>query len=251
MDKRDQLLEKLSQYGPVNVSFETVNGMPTGELSKLTIFGMDVSQAGTSFDLTTDGTDITLRINGGADSGATINLTDNCFNTSLGGSLLGLERARQDLIDYKSKMDDLAANMESMIAGAGVNFFTGALSTGDFAVDPALLQNPSLIDGTLAGNVADLRDTQINPPAQSYTFEQYYSLLVTEVGGNVKVAGDMADNQAAIKDQITSLRDSVSGVSIDEELTRMIQYQYGFQACARVVTVLDDMLDLLINGLIK
>ncbi len=250
LDKRDMLLEKLSQYGPVSVNFETVNGMPTGELSNFTFLGMDVSEAGTFFALATDGTDISLAITGGADDGAAINLTDNAFNASLGGSLLGLERARVNVMDYMSKLDDLAANMESMIAGAGVDFFSGSLATGDFAVNSTLLQNPSLIDGTLAGDVADLRDVQINPPAQPYTFEQYYSILVTEVGDDVKVAGDMSDNQTAIKEQITSLRDSVSGVSTDEELTRMVQFQYGFQACARVVTVLDDMLDLLINGLI-
>lgn len=250
LDKRDMLLEDLSEYGPVGVNFETVNGMPTGELSNFTFLGMDVSEAGTSFALATDGTDISLAITGGADDGTMINLTDNAFNASLGGSLLGLERARQNVMDYMSKLDDLAANMESMIAGAGVDFFSGSLANGDFAVNSTLLQNPSLIDGTLAGDVADLRDVQINPPAQPYTFEQYYSILVTEVGDDVKVAGDMSDNQTAIKEQITSLRDSVSGVSTDEELTRMVQFQYGFQACARVVTVLDDMLDLLINGLI-
>jgi flagellar hook-associated protein 1 FlgK len=251
LDQRDMLLEKLSQYGPVNVSFETVDGLPTGELSELTLFGMDVSQAGTSFALTTDGTDISLAVTGGADDGSTINLTGSCFDTSLGGSLLGLERARQNVLDYMTKLDDLASNMESMIAGVGVDFFVGDLSTGDFAVDPTLLQNSSLIDGTLAGSVADLRDTQINPPAQPYTFEQYYGLLVTEVGSDVKVAGDMYDNQSAIKDQITSLRDSVSGVSTDEELTKLIQYQSGYEACAKLVTVLDEMLDLLINGLIN
>lgn len=250
LDKRDMLLEELSQYGPVSVNFETVNGMPTGELSGFTFLGLDVSEAGTSFALATDGSDISLAITGGANDGATINLTDNAFNASLGGTLLGLERARQNVMDYMTKLDDLAANMESMIAGAGVDFFSGSLANGDFAVNSTLLQNPSLIDGTLAGDVADLRDVQINPPGQPYTFEQYYSILVTEVGDDVKVAGDMSDNQTAIKEQITSLRDSVSGVSTDEELTRMVQFQYGFQACARVVTVLDDMLDLLINGLI-
>ncbi|MFX4261978.1 flagellar hook-associated protein FlgK [Pelotomaculum propionicicum] len=250
LDQRDMLLEELSQYGPVSVTFETVNGMPTGELSEFNFLGLDVSQAGTSFSLTTDGADISLAITGGADDGSTINLTGSAFDANLGGSILGLERARQNVLDYMSKLDDLASNMESMIAGVGVNFFSGDLSAGDFSVDSAILLNPSLIDGTLAGDVADLRDVQINPPAQPYTFEQYYGLLVTEVGSDVKVAGDMYDNQSAIKDQITSLRDSVSGVSTDEELTKMMQFEYGFQACARMVTVLDGMLDLLINGLI-
>ncbi|RYD06294.1 hypothetical protein N752_05220 [Desulforamulus aquiferis] len=57
----------------------------------------------------------------------------------------------------------------------------------------------------------------------------------------------MAANQKAIKTQITALRDSVSGVSTDEELTKMMQFQYGWQASARMITVVDEMLDVIIN----
>lgn len=254
LDKRDMLLEKLSQYGLVNVTFETASGKPTGGMSQFTFLGMDVKQAGTSLDLTTNGTEISLKINGGTDDGMSINLTENAFNTALGGSLLGLERARRSVEDYMSKMDDLAANMSDMIAGTGVaagGFFTGALPDGNFAVNSALLQNPTLIDGARAGDVAALRDVRIDPPGKPYTFEQYYALLVTLVGGAVKVAGDTAGNQTAIKEQIISLRDSASGVSTEEEMTRMIQYQYAFQSSARLVTVLDGMLDIVINRLVS
>jgi len=250
LDKRDQLLEELSKFGPLDVAFETVNGKPTGELTKLTLFGKDLSQTGTKLDLVTYGTKISLKVNGGTDNGAEVNLTDNCLDTNQGGSLLGLERARQDVIDYKEKLNDIAIKMKSMIADIGINFFKGDLSKGGFKVNPGIIQNPASINGTLAGSVADLRDSQIDPADKPYTFEQYYSLLVTQVGGNAKGASDMADNQTAIKTQITALRDSVSGVSTDEELTKMIQFQYGFQASARVINVLDEMLDLLINGLV-
>ena len=100
------------------------------------------------------------------------------------------------------KLDDLGANMSDMIAGTGVaagGFFTGALPDGNFAVNSALLQNPTLIDGARAGDVAALRDVRIDPPGKPYTFEQYYALLVTLVGGAVKVAGDPAGNQTAIR----------------------------------------------------
>ena len=132
-------------------------------------------------------------------------------------------------------------------AGGG---FTGALPDGNFAVNSAFC-NPTLIDGARAGDVAALRDVRIDPPGKPYTFEQYYALLVTLVGGAVKVAGDTAGNQTAIKEQIISLRDSASGVSTEEEMTRMIQYQYAFQSSARLVTVLDGMLDIVINRLVS
>ena len=66
-------------------------------------------------------------------------------------------------------------------AGDGEGFFAGALRDGDFAVNSAILLNPTLIDGARAGDVAALRDVQIDPPGKPYTFEQYYALLVTLV----------------------------------------------------------------------
>lgn len=250
LDKRDQALEELSKFGPVGVSFETVGGKPTGELAELTFFGVDVRNADTTLGLATDGDTISLTV-----GSEVINLTENCFNANQGGSLLGLERARQNIIDYKAKLNDIALYLESMVGDVGINpdshyFFTGDLSSGTFKVNTDIITDPTLIDGTKAGSIAALRDTQIDPTDKPYTLEQYYSLLVTQVGGNTKNASDMADIQTAIKEQITGLRDSVSGVSTDEELTKLIQFQYGFQASARVVNILDEMLDLLINGLI-
>lgn len=252
LDKRDQLLEELSEIGPVGVSFETVGGKPTGELAELTFFGVDVKNADpATLGLTTVGGKISLTAYGSE----VINLTDNCLDTNQGGSLLGLERARQDVIGYKVKLDDIALYMENLVGDVGIapasyNFFTGDLSAGDFEVNTSIIASPALIDGAKAGDIADLRDTQIDPPSRPYTFEQYYSLLVTQVGGDAGNAGDMADVQAAIKEQIAGLRDSVSGVSTDEELTKMIQFQYGFQSSARFINVVDEMLDLLVNGLV-
>lgn len=247
LDKRDQALEELSKFGPVKVSFETVGGKPTGALAELSFFGVDVRAADpATLGLTTDGGTISLTAYGSE----AINLTENRLDTGQGGSLLGLERTRQNIIGYKEKLNDIAQNMKSMIADVGIDFFTGDLSAGDFKVNTTIVENPDLIDGTLAGDVSDLRDSQMDPTDKPYTFGQYYSLLVTQVGGNTGNASDMADNQTAIKEQITALRNSVSGVNTDEELTKMIQFQYGFQASTRVLNVLDEMLDLLINGLI-
>lgn len=255
LDKRDQLLEELSHFGPLTVTFETVNGKPTGDFAELKMFGVDLKPAaGTTLDLTTDGTKITLKAYGTID---VVNLTDNCNDTNQAGSLLGLERARQSLIDFKSRLEDLAVSMRDKIAAVNnqppaasyPNFFVGDLSSGNLGVDPALLSNPGLIDGTKAKDIANLRGEEIDPVNKPYTFEEYYSLLLTEVGGSTKSTDDMAANQSAISKQLTALRDSVSGVSVDEELTRMLQFQYGFQASARMINTLDEMLDVIINRL--
>ncbi len=247
LDKRDQALEELSKYGPLEVSFETVGGKPTGELSSLNFFGVDVRDADpATLALDTDGDTITLTAYGSE----LINLTENILDAGQGGSLLGLERARQNIIGYKEILNDIGLNLQSMIADLGIDFFTGDLATGDFKVNTDISENPALIDGTLAGVIAGLRDEQIDPFDKPYTFEQYYSLLLTQVGGHAANASDMSESQTAIQEQITAMRDSVSGVSTDEELTKLVQFQYGFQAAARVINVMDEMLDLLINGIV-
>ena len=48
--------------------------------------------------------------------------------------------------------------------------------------------------------------------------------------------------------QIKTIRDSVSGVNLDEELTNMIKFQKGYSGCARMLTTMDQMLDTLINS---
>jgi len=79
------------------------------------------------------------------------------------------------------------------------------------------------------------------------TLEGYYRGYIAEIGAQTESAKNMHENQRAILDQIEGLRESTSGVSLDEELSRMIEFQYGYQASARVLSTLDDILDTLIN----
>jgi flagellar hook-associated protein 1 FlgK len=80
-----------------------------------------------------------------------------------------------------------------------------------------------------------------------HTIESFYQGYISTVGSQTKSSQDMQSNQQAILEQITSLQESVSGVSLDEELSRTIQFQYGYQASARVMNVMDSILDTLIN----
>ncbi len=57
---------------------------------------------------------------------------------------------------------------------------------------------------------------------------------------------DQANSQAVLS-AVSNQRQSVSGVSLDEEMTNLITFQRGYQASARALTVMDEMLDTLIN----
>jgi flagellar hook-associated protein 1 len=60
-------------------------------------------------------------------------------------------------------------------------------------------------------------------------------------------AQGQAANQQVMVTQLERQRQTAGGVSLDEEATHLIQYQHAYQAAARVISVMDSMLDTLIN----
>ena len=56
------------------------------------------------------------------------------------------------------------------------------------------------------------------------------------------------ETQDAVMTQIQNWRDSEQGVDWNEELTNMLRFQKGFSACSRMLTVMDEMLDRLVNN---
>jgi flagellar hook-associated protein 1 FlgK len=61
----------------------------------------------------------------------------------------------------------------------------------------------------------------------------------------------MVTNQEALVNQLSTRKESVSGVSIDEEMTNLMQYQRSYQAAAKMVNVVDDLMNVIVNGLIR
>lgn len=74
-----------------------------------------------------------------------------------------------------------------------------------------------------------------------------YNQLVAQVGLDVQNAATVVTQDAAFMKQLTTLRDSNSGVSLDEELTDLMKYQRSYQACAKLITTAGDMLDIAVN----
>jgi flagellar hook-associated protein 1 FlgK len=67
------------------------------------------------------------------------------------------------------------------------------------------------------------------------------------VGANVAEANRQANNARVLADSVEDRRQSVGGVSLDEEMVNLVRFQRGYQGSARVFTAIDQMLDVLIN----
>jgi flagellar hook-associated protein 1 FlgK len=79
----------------------------------------------------------------------------------------------------------------------------------------------------------------------SYTFDEYYNAVVSTIGIESFSAQATLRQQEGIMLQLNSRRESISGVSIDEEMIKMIKFQQAYNASARMISVVDEMLDAL------
>lgn len=83
--------------------------------------------------------------------------------------------------------------------------------------------------------------------SQSATVDEYFRSIVGQLGVETQEATRQAVNQTILVEQVDSGRQAVSGVSLDEEIANMIMYQHSYNAAARMMTTIDQMLDRVIN----
>jgi len=187
--------------------------------------------------------------------------------TLTGGSMQGTIDARDDtLLTMQTNLDTLAStlitqvnnihqNGFSLTGSTGAAFFTGT-NAATIGVNAALVGDPRLVQA--AGTPGNPGDTsvalQLGQLATQHfgalgnqTFNGAYGQVVSELGHALQNANDQFGSYEAVNKMFMQLRDSVSGVSIDEEVSNLMIYQRAYQASARMVTTVDTMLDTVIN----
>ncbi len=253
VDQRDVLIGELSNLVDVS-TIQSDNG-----LTLTTSNGTALVVGGQSFALATqvDPSGVQHVFAQGTDITATL--------TS--GDLAGLLQVRDQAIPgLLSNLDTLAAGLVNGLntanqagfdlnGAAGGNLFApppaggiGAAASMAVAItDPALIAASS--DGTPGsnGNLAVLAAVHDQPVAGGQTPTDYYSNIVFAVGNDV--ANNTAELTASqsILSQLQDQRASISGVSLDEEASNMVQFQRAFDAAAQIVTTVNDMLYTVIN----
>lgn len=103
-------------------------------------------------------------------------------------------------------------------------------------------------DGRAAVEIASIRNSSVMVGSMK-TFDDYFADTVTNVGLKGEQAETNLLSQNAIMDDLRNLRDSISGVNIDEELSEIMKFQHGYNAAAKFITVWDSLLDTVINRL--
>lgn len=103
-------------------------------------------------------------------------------------------------------------------------------------------------DGRAAVEIASIRNTKVMI-GHERTLDDYFADSVTNVGLKGEQAENNLKSHMAIMNDLRTMRDSISGVNIDEELSDIIKFQHGYNAAAKFVTIWDSLIDTVINRL--
>lgn len=104
-------------------------------------------------------------------------------------------------------------------------------------------------DGSNAIAMAQLKQKNFFNEGKS-SFNDFYNELVTEVASKSKRYETELSYSRSLISQLDAKRQELSGVSLDEELANLIKFQHAYNAAAKIITTVDEMLDKIINGMI-
>ncbi|MGA2013636.1 MAG: flagellar hook-associated protein FlgK [Solirubrobacteraceae bacterium] len=218
LDQRDNLLDDLSGLAQVSVT-TAANGSDT-----------------VSF-----GDAATPLVNG-----TTVTWPQTLTSASGGqlGSLLSLSSATGPIGTLSSSLDSVAGQVISAVNALQPSspFFSGtsASTIAVSATASSIQTSSSATSGAnLAQSIADL---------QGGSADQAYAAFVGQVGNSVSAAESTQSTAQSVLTAIGNQRQSVSGVSLDEEMTNLITYQQAYEASARMMNTMDSVLNTLINN---
>ncbi|MGE4318866.1 MAG: flagellar hook-associated protein FlgK [Deferribacterales bacterium] len=143
-----------------------------------------------------------------------------------------------------------------LVASGTYGFFTGK-NASDIDVSALVKNNISYLatsttgavgDNSNAANIADLKSESLFS-GSSVTLDGFYALFVSAIATDKSTADVYTATKQNAVDEYELKLESISGVSLDEELTNIMRFQRAYEASARFITVIDEMLDKMVNGL--
>jgi len=281
LDQRDVLLEQLSRLVDIEVTDDHAN------MVIVTVDGVGLVQRSTAYALDTrrvpasgydkyevywrsTGSNVTIR---SGELGATLQLRDE-----------DLQNYIDDLdkwtLEFVNEFNAIHRGGYGLAGDDGINFFTFSSSTIDddtyspgdigFAgldiqVNRKIAANPNLIaasdepmssvpgtpspiaNGNNAQALAGLRNKALGSDHTSLP-DRFIS-IISKLGVDAEEANKMSENRDVLVTHLTNLREATSGVSLDEEMANMIKFQHAYNAAARLMTAVDETLDVIINRL--
>lgn len=112
-------------------------------------------------------------------------------------------------------------------------------------------ERKDLFDALKGGSTLTNNGMTIGGNTNGTTIDNYFKDTIDKLGVQSQEAKRIVKNQQSLLNSFTESRLSVSGVSLDEEMANLIQFQHAYQANAKIISTLDQLLDVVINGLVR
>lgn len=256
-DQRDLLIEELSELADVS-AIEQENGQVTLLLNGHLLLEADHLVHLEVRPLAEDGF-ATSRVAFG---------DDHTLALIREGRLRGMSEVRDQVIPgLLKRLDELAGGLVAEVnrihrsgygrdGSTGIDFFDPEkTSAANLTLDRAILEDLNHIAASADGNGGDngtalaisgLRNQRLVAGGMA-TVEEFYRELLGEVGARSKEAQTMAENHRLFAQQIENRRQSLQGVSLNDEAAQLVLFQRAYQAAARTVSIIDELMEVTIN----
>jgi flagellar hook-associated protein 1 len=166
------------------------------------------------------------------------------------GALKELSTVPGGLIDsYRAELGAVAETLATAVNAIHPNFFSishAPPASYGAATLAVLADDSTLLAGTSPGASANERARAISELSGNGP-DSAYNAFVSRVGSEVREATRNEANAQALTDAVQDRRESVAGVSLDEEMGNLVRFQRAYQASSRAMSTMDEMLDVLIN----
>ena len=249
-DTLQMRLEELGAYSSIKTQFDEEDRIT------VSIDGVDVIKD----NLVVGEIEGALDADGGVQVSVRNSDSDSTAKLTGQGSIQGLIEARDTVLqDLRQDINLMAAKLieginsvhkpgVSLDGSTGLEFFTGT-DASNIAVNAALIADLNKIqlsadtdegDNTIAGNLLKWLESP-QEGLGKVTVAQHYNEAVASYGQELANINNRLADQEVISHTLTQMRAGVSGVSLDEEMSSLIQYQRAYQASAKLISTVNDL----------
>lgn len=168
-----------------------------------------------------------------------------------------LNQLDQMASEFAKAFNEIHEQGYDLLGDEGIAFFEHFDSAETISVREELIKNPELVAASLDGTYGDGRNAtelanlfhESLDSLNHSSVNTFYESLIGKLGVQAREANRMQENASILHLQVDEQRQTVSSVSLDEEMVNLLQFQHAYHAAARSMTAVDELLDKIINGM--
>lgn len=248
----DEVNSMLSQLDKLEKNIKIIQG--SGKSPNDFLDQRDQLLDNLSFKLNINDKDVKATLKKAYDANGKVTLDDlTKSGVKISGELEGTLSMKQEINKYKDGLKQLANTITSNVNDAAGQEIFKAKDGELISINPEMLQEPEKINVTadIALKVYELKSEKVNINGKDMTINTFYNSMIQDLGQSSAAVIRDESNQSKLLENIDSSRSSVSRVSLDEEMISLVQLQHTYSANAKVMSTIDSLLDVVVNGLVR